>query len=113
VDAASFASTAEAEAHELLTPAPAMRGRDIPGLSLSLMGTNWLFTATPGAISPVFENDDCYFVLLAERIDPAGVRPARRGPQPDHAGPAEAAQHGRRQAAPGAGDRRRQRRCQR
>ncbi|MBK9775108.1 MAG: SurA N-terminal domain-containing protein [bacterium] len=75
VDAASFASTAEAEAHELLTPAPAMRGRDIPGLALSLMGTNWLFTAKPGAVSPVFENDDCYFVVLAERIDPAGTRP--------------------------------------
>lgn len=74
VNAGSFAATAEAEAHELLTPAPVLRGRDIPGLAMSVMGTNWLFSAVPGAISPVFENDDCYYVLSAERVEPAGVR---------------------------------------
>lgn len=75
VTTASFASTAEAEAHELLTPAPVARGRDIPGLAMSLQGSNWLFSAKPGAVSPVLENDDCYYVLLAERVEPAGVRP--------------------------------------
>ncbi len=74
VDAGSFASTAQAEAHEMLSPAPVARGRDIPGLAMSIMGTNWLFTAKAGTVSPVFENDDCYYVLLAERIDPAGIR---------------------------------------
>jgi peptidyl-prolyl cis-trans isomerase D len=74
VDAGSFASTAEAEAHEVLSPAPVARGRDIPGLAMSVMGTNWLFTAKPGAVSPVFENDDCYYVLLAVSVEPAGVR---------------------------------------
>jgi hypothetical protein len=75
VDAGSFVTTAEAEAHELLKPAPVMRGRDIPGLALSLAGTNWLFMAEAGAVSPVFENDDCYYVVLAESVQPAGVRP--------------------------------------
>lgn len=75
VNASSFASTAEAEALELLSPAPVARGRDIPGLAMSLQGSNWLFNAKPGAVSPVFENDDCYYVLLAESVEPAGVRP--------------------------------------
>jgi parvulin-like peptidyl-prolyl isomerase len=74
VNAGSFTSTAEAEAHELLAPAPVARGRDIPGLAMSIMGTNWLFAAKPGTISPVFENDDCYYLLSAERVDPAGLR---------------------------------------
>lgn len=75
VDAGSFVSTAQAEARELLTPAAVARGRDIPGLALSLEGSNWLFGAQAGAVSPVFENDDCFYVLLAERLEPAGSRP--------------------------------------
>lgn len=74
VDAGSFVTTAEAEAHELLKPAPVARGRDVPGLAMSLQGSSWLFTAQAGSVSPVFENDDCYYVLLAERVEPAGVR---------------------------------------
>ncbi len=74
VNATNFVSTAEAEALEVLKPAAVTRGRDIPGLALSLVGTNWVFTAKPGAVSPVMENDDCYFVVLAERVDPAGAR---------------------------------------
>jgi hypothetical protein len=41
---------------------------------MSILGTNWLFAAKPGAISPVFENDDCYFLVAAERVEPAGLR---------------------------------------
>jgi hypothetical protein len=41
---------------------------------MSIMGTNWLFTAKPGAVSPVFENDECYYVLLAVSVEPAGAR---------------------------------------
>jgi uncharacterized protein YkwD len=74
VNATNFVSTAEAEALEVLKPAAVARGRDIPGLALSLVGTNWVFTAKPGTVGPVMENDDCYFVILAERIDPAGTR---------------------------------------
>lgn len=74
VNATNFVSTAEAEALEVLKPAPIARGRDIPGLALSLYGTNWVFTAKPGTVSPVMENDDCYYVILAERVDPAGTR---------------------------------------
>lgn len=75
VNAGNFVTTAEAEAHDLLQPAPVARGRDIPGLALSMQGTSWLFGATPGAVSPVFENDDCFYVVLAERVEPAGARP--------------------------------------
>ncbi len=74
VNAGNFVSTAEAEALELLKPAGVARDRDIPGLALSLAGTNWLFLAQPGTVSPVMENDDCYYVLLAERVEPAGTR---------------------------------------
>lgn len=74
VNAGNFVTTAEAEAHELLKPAPVARGRDIPGLALSMQGTSWLFSAAAGAVSPVFENDDCFYVVLAERVEPAGTR---------------------------------------
>lgn len=75
VNVGSFVTTAEAEAHELLKPGAVARGRDIPGLSLSLQGANWLFGAPTGAVSPVFENDECFYVVLAERVEPAGTRP--------------------------------------
>ncbi len=75
VNAGSFVTTAEAEAMDLLKPGPVARGRDIPGLAMSMEGAGWLFTAETGAISPVFENDDCYYVVLAERLEPAGTRP--------------------------------------
>ncbi|MBK8166012.1 MAG: peptidylprolyl isomerase [bacterium] len=75
VNAGSFVTTAEAEAHDLLKPAAISRGRDIPGLPLSLQGTSWLFGVSAGAISPVFENDECFYVVLAERVEPAGLRP--------------------------------------
>lgn len=75
VNGGNFITTAEAEAHDLLKPAPVARGRDIPGLALSMQGTSWLFGASAGAVSPVFENDDCFYVVLAERVEPAGVRP--------------------------------------
>lgn len=75
VSGGNFVATAQAEAHDLLTPAAVTRGRDIPGLSLSLQGANWLFGAAPGAVSPVFENDECFYVVLAERVEPAGIKP--------------------------------------
>ena len=75
VNGANFVSTAEAEALDLLKPGPVSRGRDIPGLALSMEGANWLFGAKAGSISSVFENDDCYYVVLAERVDAAGTRP--------------------------------------
>ncbi len=74
VNGGSFVTTAEAEAHDLLKPAAVTRGRDIPGLSLSLQGSSWLFGAAPGSVSPVFENDECFYVVLAERVEPAGVK---------------------------------------
>jgi parvulin-like peptidyl-prolyl isomerase len=74
VNASNFVSTAEAEALDLVKPGPVLRGRDIPGLALSMEGTNWLFTAQASTISPVFENDECYYVVLAERVEPAGTR---------------------------------------
>ena len=71
----TFAQTAEAEAHELVSPAPFAAGRDIPGVTLSLQGSNWAFSAKDGEVSPVFENRDFFYVVKAEARIPAGTRP--------------------------------------
>ena len=73
VDGASFASTAQAEGLDLSTPAPFAEGRDIPGLSFSLAGANWAHHAQEGKISQVFENEDCFYVVHALGVIPAGV----------------------------------------
>jgi len=71
----TFVSTAEAEALDLVAPEPFTAGRDIPSVTLSLRGSNWVFAAAPGEISRVFENRDFFYIVLAEPIIPAGVRP--------------------------------------
>ena len=75
VDGASFLMTAEAEAMDLIAADAVAENRDIPGLPLSLQGANWLFDAEKGEVSPVFENRDCYYVVLCEGHTPAAVRP--------------------------------------
>ena len=72
VNATTFASVAEADSLELLKPEAFAEGRDILGLPYSLQGSNWLFAANPGEISPVFENNSCYYVVLAGEKLPAG-----------------------------------------
>ena len=75
VDGSSFASTAEAEAMNLMTPPEFVKGRDIPGVPLSLGGSNWVFGSTPGNVSRLFENQDNIYVVLAGEITPAGLSP--------------------------------------
>ena len=75
VDAASFASTAEAEALDLMTPPEFVKGRNIPGLALSMGGANWVFGASPGQVSHLFENRDNIYVVLAGEITPAAPAP--------------------------------------
>lgn len=73
VDGKNFASTAQAEGLDLLTPTPFILGRDIPGISLSLAGANWAHAAEEGQISRVFETDDYFYVLRAGGVQPAGL----------------------------------------
>ncbi len=75
VDGSSFATTAEAEALNLKTPPEFLKGRDIPGVPLSLGGANWVFGASPGQVSRLFENRDNIYVVLAGEITPAGLAP--------------------------------------
>ena len=75
VDGGTFVSTAEAEAQDLLSPEPFIEGRDIPGLPLSMAGSLWAHAAQPGDISPVFDNNDYYYVVMAGDRVPAGPAP--------------------------------------
>jgi len=75
VDGSSFATTAEAEALDLMTPPEFLKGRDIPGVPLSLGGANWVFGASPGQVSRLLENQDNIYVVLAGEITPAGLAP--------------------------------------
>jgi len=75
VDGGTFVSTAEAEAQDLISPEPFIEGRDIPGLPLSMAGSLWAHAAQPGDISPVFENDDYFYVVMAGDRIPAGPAP--------------------------------------
>lgn len=75
VDGNTFASTAQAEALEIVTPAAFPAGRDIPGLPMSLEASNWVFAAREGDISPVLENEEFFYVVAAGRQIPAGVSP--------------------------------------
>lgn len=72
VDASSFVTTAQAEAHDLVEPGPFVAGRDIPGLRQTMGGANWSLAAEPGAVSPVFENDQFLYVVLALEPLPEG-----------------------------------------
>ena len=74
VDGTSFVTTAEAEAHELMDPVAFIAGRDIPGLSFSLAGSQWVMSANAGEVSPVYETEDFLYVLLAEDRIPEGPR---------------------------------------
>jgi peptidyl-prolyl cis-trans isomerase D len=73
VDGDSFLMTAEAEAHDLITPEPFPAGRDIPTLRQTLAGANWLHLAKPGDVSPVFENNDFLYVVRADAVLPGGT----------------------------------------
>ncbi len=75
VDGATFVSTAEAEAHDLMTPPEFAEGRDIPGLALSLAGSNWVFSTTSGQISRLYENRDNIYIVMAGEITPVGLAP--------------------------------------
>jgi len=75
VDGSSFAGTAEAEALDLMTPPEFVKGRDIPGMPLSMAGANWVFAASTGLVSHVFENRDNLYVVLAGDITPEGLAP--------------------------------------
>jgi len=75
VDGSTFASTAEAEALDLMTPPEFAKGRDIPGLALSMAGSNWVFAATSGQVSRLYENRDNIYVVLAGETTPTGLAP--------------------------------------
>jgi peptidyl-prolyl cis-trans isomerase D len=75
VNGSNFQSTAEAEGLEFVAPDPALPGRDLPGQAMTLEATNWLFNVEPGTVSPVFENDQMCYVVLAGQTVPAGVQP--------------------------------------
>ncbi|RKZ20101.1 hypothetical protein DRQ50_00530 [bacterium] len=75
VDGTTFVMTAEAEAHDLVSPDPFPAGRDIPTLRQTLSGADWVRLAQHGEVSPVFENDDFMYVVLAGEPLPGGDAP--------------------------------------
>jgi parvulin-like peptidyl-prolyl isomerase len=75
VDGSSFVATAEADSLDLKDPPEFLKGRDIPGVALSLAGSNWVFGASTGNVSRLFENRDYIYVILAGEITPAGLAP--------------------------------------
>ena len=75
VKGATFVSTAQAEALDLLQPVPFIEGRDIPAIPLSLAGGYWAHGAKAGSVSRVFETNDYFYVLHAKGTQPAGVAP--------------------------------------
>ncbi|MCP4571968.1 MAG: hypothetical protein GY838_06400 [bacterium] len=75
VDGGSFVTTAQAEAHDLVEPGPFAAGRDIPGLRQTMGGANWALGTDAGSVSPVFENDQFMYVVLALDNLPEGPSP--------------------------------------
>jgi len=75
VDGSNFVTTAEAEAMDLLSPAPFIKGRDIPGLPVSMGGSLWAHRSNAGDVSRVFENRDYFYVVLVVGKIPAGPAP--------------------------------------
>jgi peptidyl-prolyl cis-trans isomerase D len=75
VTADVFVETAKAESLQVYDPPPFFRGRDIPGLKLSVSGSNYAFRAEAGEIGPVLENDDAFYLVLADGTTPAGPAP--------------------------------------
>ncbi len=75
VDGSNFVTTAEAEAMDLLSPAPFIKGRDIPGLPVSMAGSLWAHRSNAGDVSRVFENRDYFYVVLLVGKIPAGPAP--------------------------------------
>jgi peptidyl-prolyl cis-trans isomerase D len=75
VNAGNFVTTAQAEALDLVEPEPFPAGRDIPGLRQTMAGASWTLATDPGSVSPVFENDQFLYVVLAEKPLPAGLAP--------------------------------------
>jgi len=75
VDGETFKTTAEAEAMDLLEPAPFIEGRDIPGMPLTRSASMWAFKVDAGTVSPVFENRDWIYVVRAGETIPAGPAP--------------------------------------
>ncbi len=75
LDGSNFVTIAEAEALEMVAPPAFFKGRDIPGVPLSLSASNWVFGTTAGQVSPLFENRDNIYIVLAGDISPAGLAP--------------------------------------
>ena len=66
---------AEADSLEVLTPDPIGEGRDIPGLRNSLEASLFAFNAGPGSLSPIFSNEDDFYLVQVEEILPEGPAP--------------------------------------
>jgi hypothetical protein len=75
VDGSSFVATAQADSLDLMSPPPFNQGRDIPGVALSLAGSNWVFATEPGQVSYIFENRDHLYIILSGEVTPAGTAP--------------------------------------
>ncbi len=70
-----FVARATADSLALIDPEPFLKGRDIPGLPLSIAGCNFVFRAEAGTVSRVLGNKDVYYVVLCEGVDEAGQAP--------------------------------------
>ena len=74
----TFASVAEAEARDLITTEPFYAGRSLGAMQASLAGCNWAFEAAVGEVSPVFGNQDCFYIVKLESKLPAAPAPLER-----------------------------------
>jgi len=78
VSADTFVETAKAESLQVNDPPPFVKGRDIPGLPLSVAGSNYTFRAEDGEISSVLENSNSFYLVRAAGVTPAGPAPLER-----------------------------------
>ncbi len=67
-----FLQTALADSLNVISPAPFAAGRDIPGVRNSMEGNLFAHQAKPGALSPILQNDESYYVVLLDNILPEG-----------------------------------------
>ncbi len=74
-DEAGFSGAAADGAFELVKPEPVRQGWDLPGLRNTVQGNLFAFSAEPGDISRVFENDEVFYVVHMLEMLPAGPSP--------------------------------------
>ncbi len=76
-EAGGFAAAAEAagDSVQIIGPETVGAGQELPGLTGSLEGSYFALRSTAGDLSPVFENDDSFYLVAVDTLLPGGPAP--------------------------------------